>query len=91
MKIFQRKDRIEGEWTPNGAIFIFGKSTLSTGKPDGWFLRFEIPISIKMNYFDPIDFIEKTAPCRFVRLWRNRPVAHLPPIFSTGWIKVPTK
>ena len=88
MKLFKKQDRIEGS-TPRGAIFTFGKSTLSTGKSDGWYLRFEIPISIEMTYLDPVDFIEKAAPCRFVRMWRHRPVSHLPLVFSTGWVKVP--
>ncbi len=73
MKFMLRKDRVEGDLYSHEAIIIFGRSTLLTGKKDGWYIKLQTPFTLLKDYVDPNDFIKKTGQCRKLWHWRYRP------------------
>lgn len=85
MKLITRKDRIEGDGYKLGSFITFGRSTLSTGKADGWYVLLEVPFTIQRNYVDPNTFLQKQGPCRKRVLRHFRPTHN---IHTCAWSPV---
>lgn len=72
MALIKRHDRTEGQNYDRDSVVSYGKSTLSTGKYDGWYLMFTWPFSQNKKYISTTTFEPVDGSCRYTILYTRR-------------------